>query len=68
MLELVRPASSSAASIDCGTQRTAKRKTSLPFIWMQEYDAFFGGNKEVPLLFEMKLLWSSLAGAFSCLR
>ena len=44
MLDAGRPAFWRAASIDCGTFRTAKRKTSFPFICRHEYECCLGGK------------------------
>lgn len=68
MLEVERPASSSADSMDCGTHRTANRKTSFPFIWIKEKDDFLGGKSGAPLLFKSASAPSSLATAFRCLQ
>lgn len=69
MLDAGRPAFSRADSIDCGTHHTAKRKTSLPFIWMHEYEDCLGG-KPTTEPFESNALFDSfsLMEAFKCLH
>lgn len=69
MLDPVRPAFSRAHSIDWGTLRTAKRKTSLPFILMHEKDDCLGGKSKTEP-FESKFFSDSvlLLGAFKCLH
>lgn len=53
MLELVSAASSSEASMDWGTDLTAKRNTSFPFIWIKEKAGFFGGKFVEPLVLDI---------------
>lgn len=68
MLDAGRPALARAASIDCGTTRTAKRKTSLPFIWRQENEARLGGKPKTEPLEPNSSVSLSLKAAFRCLQ
>ena len=69
MLDRGRPAFSRADSIECGTLRTAKRKTLLPFILIHEYEDRFGGKSNAEPLDPNALSISfSLMVAFRCLH
>ena len=69
MLDPGRPAFLRADSIDCGTHRTAKRKTSLPFICIHEYEDRFGGKVDTEPFDPNALFVSfSFMVAFRCLH
>lgn len=64
MVDADIPAFSSADSIDTGTFLITNLNTSLPFIWILEYEYFLGGNSCALL----SLAPSSLHAAFKCLH